>query len=227
MPNLVQPIKHAFYNVKENVKHQNVNLAFIKMFGIFPTASLLPYYLHLHLKFVQLTSLLNIPSKSPDTYVVFTLKNITFHFEFLPVYIFNAITLSIQHKEEWHEMIKTIVALFFGPPDNLLYALIVIVVLDYITGVCAAVHTKTLSSKTGAKGIAKKVTIFAVISLAHVVDKYFLQLDDTIRTLTTTFYIANECISVLENVGNTGLPIPSKLQQTIKSLTEDKPSTKT
>ena len=115
-------------------------------------------------------------------------------------------------------MIKKIINLFFGAPDKLLYAFIVIVVLDYITGVCAAVHTKTLSSKIGAKGISKKVTTFAVISLAHVVDKYFLQLDDAIRALTTIFYITNECISVLENVGNTGLPIPSKLQQTIKSL---------
>ena len=123
-------------------------------------------------------------------------------------------------------MIKKIINLFFGAPDKLLYAFIVIVVLDYITGVCAAVHTKTLSSKIGAKGITKKVTTFAVISLAHVVDKYFLQLDDAIRALTTIFYITNECISVLENVGNTGLPIPSKLQQTIKSLKEDMPSSK-
>ena len=123
-------------------------------------------------------------------------------------------------------MIKKIINLFFGAPDKLLYAFIVIVVLDYITGVCAAVHTKTLSSKIGAKGISKKVTTFAVISLAHVVDKYFLQLDDAIRALTTIFYITNECISVLENVGNTGLPIPSKLQQTIKSLKEDMPKSK-
>ena len=123
-------------------------------------------------------------------------------------------------------MIKKIINLFFGAPDKLLYAFIVIVVLDYITGVCAAVHTKTLSSKIGAKGISKKVTTFAVISLAHVVDKYFLQLDDAIRARTTIFYITNECISVLENVGNTGLPIPSKLQQTIKSLKEDMPSSK-
>ena len=123
-------------------------------------------------------------------------------------------------------MIKKIINLFFGAPDKLLYAFIVIVVLDYITGVCAAVHTKTLSSKIGAKGISKKVTTFAVISLAHVVDKYFLQLDDAIRALTTIFYITNECISVLENVGSTGLPIPSKLQQTIKSLKEDMPSSK-
>ena len=123
-------------------------------------------------------------------------------------------------------MIKKIINLFFGAPDKLLYAFIVIVVLDYITGVCAAVHTKTLSSKIGAKGISKKVTTFAVISLAHVVDKYFLQLDDAIRALTTIFYITNECIIVLENVGNTGLPIPSKLQQTIKSLKEDMPSSK-
>lgn len=54
-------------------------------------------------------------------------------------------------------MIKTIVALFFGTPYNLLYAFIAVVVLDYITGVCAAVHTRTLSSKVGAKGISKKV----------------------------------------------------------------------
>lgn len=124
-------------------------------------------------------------------------------------------------------MINIITDLFFGSPDNLLYAFIIVVILDYVTGVCAAIHTKALSSKVGAKGIAKKVTVFAVISLAHVIDKYFLHLDDTIRTLTTTFYIVNECISILENVRNAGLPVPSKLQQIIKSLTERPPSSKT
>lgn len=84
---------------------------------------------------------------------------------------------------------KQLVDLFFGAADGLLYALIILVVLDYVTGICVAVHMKKASSEIGAKGIAKKVGMFALISVSHVVDTFLLNSSDAVRSVTTTFYI--------------------------------------
>lgn len=65
-------------------------------------------------------------------------------------------------------------------------------VLDYITGICAAIQAKHLSSNIGAKGIAKKVAIFLVISVAHVADQYLVDSTDVLRSMTTLFYLSNE-----------------------------------
>lgn len=113
---------------------------------------------------------------------------------------------------------KNIVQIFFGTPDGWLFAVITLVVLDYITGICAAIHNKELSSEIGAKGIAKKITIFAVISLAHILDEYVLKDGGAIQTMISIFYIVNESISILENATRTGLPVPEKLKSIIRSL---------
>lgn len=94
---------------------------------------------------------------------------------------------------------KNIVQIFYGTPDSWFYAVIALVILDYITGVCAAIHSRELSSEIGAKGIAKKITTFAVISLAHILDEYVLKDGGAIQTMTSIFYIVNESISILEN----------------------------
>lgn len=72
------------------------------------------------------------------------------------------------------ELWKQLVNLFFGAADGLLYALIILVVLDYVTGICVAVHIKKASSEIGARGIAKKVGIFALISVSHIVDAFLI-----------------------------------------------------
>lgn len=113
---------------------------------------------------------------------------------------------------------KNIVQIFYGTPGSWFYAVIALVILDYITGVCAAIHSRELSSEIGAKGIAKKITIFAVISLAHILDEYVLKDGGAIQTMTSIFYIVNESISILENVIPTGLPVPEKLKSIIRSL---------
>lgn len=113
---------------------------------------------------------------------------------------------------------KNIVQIFYGTPDSWFYAVIALVILDYITGVCAAIHSRELSSEIGAKGIAKKITTFAVISLAHILDKYVLKDGGAIQTMTSIFYIVNESISILENAIRTGLPVPEKLKSIIRSL---------
>lgn len=109
-------------------------------------------------------------------------------------------------------LIAKIANQIFGYIDGLFYALVAFVVIDYITGVCVAMHNKRLSSKIGARGISKKVSIFALVSLSHIIDLYILDSKDILRTVTTAFYISNEALSILENAGEIGLPLPQKLQ---------------
>lgn len=118
------------------------------------------------------------------------------------------------------DVLKKIYTIFWGVPDSWLYAVIALVILDYITGVCAAIHSRELSSEIGAKVIAKKMAIFAVISLAHILDEYVLKEGGAIQTMTSIFYIVNESISILENAIRTGLPVPEKLKSIIRSLGE-------
>lgn len=118
-------------------------------------------------------------------------------------------------------VIVSAMQLFFGAADGLMYALLTATILDYITGVCVAVHNHRLSSDIGAKGIAKKVAVFALISVSHIIDEYIIGSGTAIRAVTTTFYLANECISILENASNLGLPLPEKLTKIIKSIGTD------
>ena len=84
----------------------------------------------------------------------------------------------------------------FGNMDGLFYTLVAFVVIDYITGVCVAIHNKRLSSDVGAHGIAKKIAIFALVSLSSIIDRFLLGSEDVLRTVTTVFYIANEAMSI-------------------------------
>lgn len=98
--------------------------------------------------------------------------------------------------------------IFPGELDGLLYALVIFVILDYITGVCVAIQTKKLSSNIGAKGIAKKVAIFLMISVAHVADQYLVESTDVLRSVTTLFYLSNEGISILKMSARLVFPCP-------------------
>ena len=83
---------------------------------------------------------------------------------------------------------------FFMGKENAdhLYILIVLVILDYITGICVAIHQKRLSSKIGFKGISLKVMIFVVLSMCHVLDGYLIGDGSTIQAMTILFYCAND-----------------------------------
>lgn len=108
---------------------------------------------------------------------------------------------------------------YLGGLDGFLYALIAFVAVDYITGVLRAIVEKRLSSRIGAKGIAKKVAIFLVVGIGHFMDTYLLDgTGATIRTAVIFFYIANEGISLLENATAIGLPVPEKLKDVLKQL---------
>ena len=102
---------------------------------------------------------------------------------------------------------------FVGGADVFLYALIAFVIIDYATGVINAIISKALSSEIGFKGICKKVMIFILVGVAHLIDLFILQEGTVIRTAVIFFYLANEGISILENSAKIGLPIPKKLKQ--------------
>ena len=103
-----------------------------------------------------------------------------------------------------------------GGWDIMLKTLIILVVVDYVTGVLAAIYKRKLSSAIGYKGIIKKTGIFAIVLVAAMMDKCFSS--ELIRNVTIVFYIANEGISVLENVGKTGVKYPKKLKQILEQL---------
>ncbi len=107
---------------------------------------------------------------------------------------------------------------FLGGVDGFLYALIAFVVIDYITGVMCAVLEKRLSSEVGARGIFKKVLIFSLVGVGHIIDSYLVGNGDAIRTAVIFFYISNEGISLLENATRIGLPIPKKLKDILSQL---------
>ncbi|MHB8962956.1 MAG: phage holin family protein [Saccharofermentanales bacterium] len=110
---------------------------------------------------------------------------------------------------------------FLGGLDGFMYALIAFVVIDYITGVMCAVLEKKLSSEVGARGIFKKVLIFALVGVGHIVDSRLIGTGDAIRTAVVFFYLSNEGISILENAGKIGLPIPEKLKSVLKQINQE------
>lgn len=129
-------------------------------------------------------------------------------------------------KELWNTFQAVIAALggwlgyFLGGCDGLLYALIVFVVLDYITGVLCAIADHRLSSAVGFKGICRKVLIFALVGIANILDVHVIGTGCVVRTATMFFYISNEGVSILENAANLGLPVPKKVKEVLKQLYE-------
>lgn len=101
---------------------------------------------------------------------------------------------------------------FLGGCDGLLYALIAFVVIDYITGVMCAIINRELSSAVGFKGIFRKVLIFLLVGIANIIDVQVIGTGAVLRTAVIFFYISNEGVSLLENAGHLGLPIPEKIK---------------
>lgn len=107
---------------------------------------------------------------------------------------------------------------FLGGFDGMLTALIVFAVLDYLTGLMCAVYDKKLSSSVGFKGICKKVLIFMLVGVAHIVDLHVIGNGTALRTAVVFFYLSNEGVSLLENAAHLGLPVPGKLKEILFQL---------
>ena len=111
---------------------------------------------------------------------------------------------------------------FIGGMDGIMYSLIAFITIDYATGVAVAVKEKKLSSEVGFWGLVRKVCILALVGVAHYIDCYVMQSGDVIRTVAAMYYIGNEGISILENCGNLGLPLPPKLMAVMVQIKEGK-----
>lgn len=107
---------------------------------------------------------------------------------------------------------------FLGGLDGMMTALIVMMTLDYVTGVMCAIADKKLSSEVGFKGICRKVLILMLVGVAHIVDIHVIGSGSALRGAVICYYLSNEGVSVLENAGHLGLPIPEKLKDILAQL---------
>lgn len=107
---------------------------------------------------------------------------------------------------------------YLGGCDGLIYLLTACVIIDYITGVMCAITDHRLSSAVGFKGICRKVLIFMLVGLANLIDVDVIKSGSIVRTAVLFFYISNEGVSLLENAGHLGLPIPRKLKDVLEQL---------
>ena len=107
---------------------------------------------------------------------------------------------------------------FLGGCDGLIIALVVFVVVDYLTGILCAIADKSLSSEVGFKGIAKKVVIFMLVGVANILDMEVIGTGSVLRTAVIFFYLSNEGISMLENATHLGLPVPTKLKDVLEQI---------
>ena len=127
-------------------------------------------------------------------------------------------------KEFWNsiQLVFTVIGgwlgYFLGGYDGLLFALVVFMVADYITGVMCAVADKKLSSAVGFKGICRKVLILMLVGIANLLDVQVIGTGSVLRTAVIFFYLSNEGVSLLENAAHLGLPIPEKLKAVLAQL---------
>lgn len=91
-------------------------------------------------------------------------------------------------------------------------------VIDYLTGVMCAFADHTLSSEVGFRGICRKVLIFLLVGMANILDVSVIGNGSVLRTAVIFFYISNEGVSLLENAGHLGLPIPKKMKEVLEQL---------
>lgn len=108
-----------------------------------------------------------------------------------------------------------------GGFDGLIYSLLAFVLIDYLTGVMASIVERQLSSEIGFKGIFKKVSIFMLVAVGHIIDSKLLGTGTALRTAIILFYSSNEGISILENATRMGLPIPKKIKSVLEQLKKD------
>lgn len=124
--------------------------------------------------------------------------------------IFNAASITLG-------VVGGIAAKIFGAWDTALWALVVLMALDYATGVIKAVYTKQVSSETGYKGILKKITILVIVALANIIQEITGDFA-AIREIVIMFYIANEGISILENAAVVSPNMPQKIKDVLLQI---------
>lgn len=122
---------------------------------------------------------------------------------------------------EWISAIFSVIATTFiwlvGGFDVALSCLLVAIVIDYISGLIKAYNTKTLSSSIGFRGILKKVGVLLIVMLSVIVDRITID-NGGVRTLVIYYFVANEGLSIIENLAQAGLPVPKQLKNALKVI---------
>jgi toxin secretion/phage lysis holin len=114
-----------------------------------------------------------------------------------------------------------IVTTLLGGWDRALEILLIVIVLDYLTGVASAFKSKTVSSSEGFMGLVKKASIFLIVILAAQIDRITGNTAAIFRTCTAFFFIANDALSILENVGEMGVKLPAFLKNALIKLRDE------
>lgn len=117
---------------------------------------------------------------------------------------------------------RSIIGVVLGGWDGLLSALVLFMVVEYLTQILIAIINKKISDEIGFIGIAKKVSIFFLVAMGNVIDVLVFQNENMIRTVVIFFYLSNEGITILENVEELNLPIPQKLKNILGQLKDEK-----
>ena len=123
-------------------------------------------------------------------------------------------------KEILCSLISTLVTgllYLLGGIDVALNCLLIAIALDYVSGVIKAFNNKTLSSRIGLRGLLKKIGILIIVMLAVLIDRVTGN-TGAIRTLVLYYFVANEGLSIIENLGQAGLPIPKTIKNALKAL---------
>ena len=102
---------------------------------------------------------------------------------------------------------------FLGGFDGLMKVLIVLVVVDYVTGILKGYILKNFSSEIGFHGIAKKVCMFLIIGVANIINHEMLGDSEALRDGIIMFFTANEGLSITENAIDLGVPFPDSLKE--------------
>lgn len=103
-----------------------------------------------------------------------------------------------------------------GGFDLAFKTLVIVMLLDYITGVISAIYHKKVNSKIGFKGILKKSLYFVVIILATLLDILLNQ--NVIRYVVIYFFVANDGISIIENIAKCNVKLPNKVLEVLEQL---------
>ena len=114
-------------------------------------------------------------------------------------------------------VILTTTVYLLGGFDVALQSLLIVMVVDYLTGIASAIYNKNLSSKIGLKGILKKFCYLCVVALSVVIDNLTGQ-SGLIRTLVIYFFVANDGLSIIENMAEMGVKLPQKLIDSLEQI---------
>lgn len=123
-------------------------------------------------------------------------------------------------KQLFNDIFSVILTTFvylMGGFDIALQSLIIVIVIDYLTGIASAIYNKELSSKVGFKGIIKKFCYLLIVALSVVIDNLTGQ-SGIIRTLVIYFFVANDGISIIENMAEMNVKLPKKLIDSLEQI---------